>query len=48
MTRAHKSSFDTQLRHLTQAPDASPTELAACIRDIIEAYEGFYSYLALL
>jgi hypothetical protein len=48
MTRAHKSSFDTQLRHLTQAPDASPTELAACIRDIIEAYEGCYSYLALL
>jgi Domain of unknown function (DUF3482)/50S ribosome-binding GTPase len=48
MTREHKSAFDTQLRHLAQAPDASPTELAGCIRDIIEAYEGFYSYLALL
>jgi hypothetical protein len=48
MTPAHKSAFDTQIRNLTTAPDAARTELAACIRDLIEAYEGFYSYLALV
>lgn len=46
MTKAHKSTFDTQIRHLVKAPDEARTELAACIRDIMEAYEGFYSYLA--
>ncbi len=48
MTKAHKATFDTQIRNLTKAPSDSRTELAACIREIIEAYEGFYSYLALV
>jgi hypothetical protein len=48
MTQAQKSTFDTQIRRLTSAPSEARTELAACIRDIIEAYEGFYSYLALV
>ncbi|PON17069.1 DUF3482 domain-containing protein [Candidatus Entotheonella serta] len=48
MTQAHKVAFDTQIRNLSKTPDEARTELAACIRDIIEAYEGFYSYLALV
>lgn len=48
MTPAHKSAFDTQIRNLTTAPDEARTQLAACIRDMLEAYEGFYSYLALV
>ncbi len=48
LSKAHKSTFDTQIRNLTKTPDEARIELAACIRDIIEAYEGFYSYLALV
>jgi hypothetical protein len=48
MTPAHKAAFDTQIRNLTTAPDEARTQLVACIRDMIEAYEGFYSYLALV
>ncbi len=48
MTKAQKSTFDTQIRNLVKAPENSRTALAASIRDIIEAYEGFYSYLAMV
>ncbi len=48
MTQAHKSVFDRHVRQIAKAPDEARTALAECIRDMMEAYEGFYSYLALV
>jgi hypothetical protein len=48
MTRAHKSTFDAHVRNLAKTPNEARIALAECIRDIIEAYEGFYSYLAFM
>jgi hypothetical protein len=48
MTREHKSTFDTQILNLSTTSAEARIKLAACIRDMLEAYEGFYSYLALV
>ena len=48
MSQAHKAAFDAQIRQLAKTSNVSRAGLAACIRDMMEAYEGFYAYLALV
>ena len=48
MMAQHKSVFDAGIRKINKTPDTERTELTQCIQDMIEAYEGFYSYLALV